>query len=126
VPRTGFDLGADIADLEHAGKVLLPSIAETFGQAKMPLGQTDSGDSAFVRPAEFGGGSGPVLPAFSALRSTMIKILQDAQDNLDLAGHALVLTAQSYRASDESAASKFKSGYNYEYAHLPTSNATGQ
>jgi len=125
MPREGYDFGTDLGDLEYAGKFLLPHIGEQFGAAKSLLGRVNATDGAFARPAELGGGNGTAQPAFLSVRDTLSKVLQDAQDNLDLTGQALAQTAQEYLAADDSAAGRIKAGYADEMTSMPTIPSAG-
>jgi hypothetical protein len=108
VPKHGEDLGVDLYELWVAGQTQLPQVGEQFADAAQWLARTESQDGGFWRPAEFGGGGyGPAQASFAHLRDSMTAIFRDSQDNLELAGRALMMAAEEYASTDHTAADTF-------------------
>jgi|HigsolmetaAR206D_1030411.scaffolds.fasta_scaffold06125_4 hypothetical protein len=109
MPNSGVDLGADLYDLWKAGKGNLPAVAREFVSARSALDRSEQGlSSAFMRPAEFGGGTyGPVYAPWTQLRDTLEKILSDTANHLEQAAEALCLAATEYARTDSAAKAEF-------------------
>ena len=108
MPDKGTDLGADLYRLWQAGRDNLPSVAKVFADANNHVASTSSaGATPFIRSAEFGSGAtGPIYPAWTALRDQLQTILGRTADNLEQTGQALCLAATEYAKTDIDAANE--------------------
>lgn len=105
---SGRDLGVDLYELWHAGKNLLPVVAEEFSVAH---GTLSSGSMS--NPAYRGGGIGTegsygAGSAIMALGDVLEGYLARTNNNLYYTGQALVDAANTYEGADSAAIAEFE------------------
>lgn len=109
VPDSGIDLGADLWQLYHAGKVSLPAVAREFALACNHVRYArEDARPAFQRPAKFGGTTGPVCSAWLEFAGTVARFLERTADNLEDTGAALILATEIYADADFAASSELE------------------
>lgn len=108
MPHQNEELGVDLHNLYVAGKRHLPGIAAQFREARAVLGTSSYFDGKFHRSPSIGGTwNGPAQPALAEFRDAMCGVLTDSESNMTETADALVLTAESYAATDTRAGDKF-------------------
>ena len=104
----GYDLGVDLYELWHAGKHLIPDVAEQFHQAGEALDGASS-SWAWYRSGDLGsGGSYGAHSEFLALKSSLDGYLAQTYNNLHYTGIALVEAANDYEGTDAEAREEFE------------------
>jgi hypothetical protein len=101
---SGVTLGLDLAELYRAGKVTVPNGAVEIKAAGEALARVASAGSCFTRPDIFGGAKGAAYAEWEELRATLDRFLNETADNMNDAAAALVLAAETYASTDDTAA----------------------
>jgi hypothetical protein len=117
MPLEGEDLGVELVELRHAGRVGLPRIAEVYVDANHRLAETADVDAAFKRTyGGFEGGPsyGTVAGPWTALRNLSQTVLGNTASNVMEAGEVLRHVADTYETCDTEAGEKLRS----EWAEL--------
>jgi hypothetical protein len=104
---TGYDLGVDLYELWHAGKNLIPDVAEQFHLAYGDL-QAGNDSGPWYRGNGIGvGGQYGCHSEFQALMSTLDGHIAQTYNNLYFTGQALVEAANNYDLVDGEAGAEF-------------------
>lgn len=119
MPLKGEDLGVELVDLRHAGRIGLPRIAEVYLDANHRLAATGDVDGAFSRSyGDYGAESsyGPLRGPWVALRDTVQTVLGTTAGNVIKAGEILCHIADTYEINDTEAGEKLRSEWaSYEH-----------
>ncbi|MGH3737241.1 MAG: hypothetical protein ACRDT6_16735 [Micromonosporaceae bacterium] len=112
-PPTGAELGAELELLLQVARRDLPPVALAYLRANGSIAATGEADKqAFMRSQEGFSGShsvtGPVYPAWAALRDEFQRILGETADAVTDIARALEMVVFEYARTDDEAAAELK------------------
>lgn len=111
MPKSGEEIGADLADLKKVGVISLPRIAEVYVEANKKIGGTSSSDDGLISATGPHGEAGEtsVYPVWMGVRDAFQSILGNTANNVESAGNVVVHIVNSYASNDTAAGNEMDS-----------------
>ena len=106
--NAGEELGADLADLHHAGRHKLPTLAREFHTAASQLLYAGLSSPVFGRHPQLGGPVGTALAAMEVLQDRLVELTKQTATSLEDSGSVLTTAATVYAHTDTVAARTFE------------------